>query len=612
MSVGFRPVRVLRKFVPITKVEEQADGTLHVYGLVTAEQPDRDKEVCDYAKTKPYYKATVDEMLKATDVPGMEPSIMPLREMHQLKAVGKGISIDFDDVAKTISMGFEVVDPEACRKVKKGVLPAFSQGGNYVEIYKDPTYAGCKRYVADPGEVSLVDRGCLPAALISEIKQAGAQFEYHKANGAGMELRKFAMDPEPTDATGIIPAVEVPPTKDKAKNKAAIFQSLGTKQGALKAFYIASFAKDFTDADRTVIKAALGKNKISVNEEAEKLSKAVEYLNAGGELEKGMYEVSRMAQLIETLSYLQASVFYEAEYENDGSAQPAQMDELLTVAITVFTAMVAEETSELAALATRVSTQTAKGAKAMTQDELNKAAKDILEKAKSASGHLKSAHAAMGKAASHMATHMGKAQGHIQDCAKALGLDPVDGGEDNSDPVDGAPHTHKGYDFVSIGKSAEGVEIFKRVKKASDPFDMDELVAKLAAVVDEKVEKKLDAHLISVVKASLGVETDEELEALGKAATPGIGNRELVIPNVRKTPVATIPVTKADDAQGGGAPANGAIDIAKMTVEQRAELVKKASAGDLDSRLALVSLNKAVSPEEAARITANLGIATHR
>src|SRR5271154_4248115 len=134
------PVVKLNKFIPISKVEEQADGTLHVYGLVTAEQPDRDREVCDYLKTKPYYQKTVEEMIKTTSVPGMEQSIMPLREMHQLKAVGKGISIDFDDVAKTVRMGFEVVESEAIKKVKKGVLPAFSQGGNYVEEkVPDPT-----------------------------------------------------------------------------------------------------------------------------------------------------------------------------------------------------------------------------------------------------------------------------------------------------------------------------------------------------------------------------------------------------------------------------------------------------------------------------------------
>ena len=35
----------LKKFYPLVKMVDQPDGTLHVYGLVTAEKPDLDKEV---------------------------------------------------------------------------------------------------------------------------------------------------------------------------------------------------------------------------------------------------------------------------------------------------------------------------------------------------------------------------------------------------------------------------------------------------------------------------------------------------------------------------------------------------------------------------------------
>ena len=101
------------KFVPLVKMEEQADGTLHVYGTITAEQPDLEREVCDYAGTKVFYQAKIASMFKLTSaVEGMIPSIMPMREMHQLKAVGAGRTIDFDDTAKAIKMGFHVVDPD--------------------------------------------------------------------------------------------------------------------------------------------------------------------------------------------------------------------------------------------------------------------------------------------------------------------------------------------------------------------------------------------------------------------------------------------------------------------------------------------------------------------
>ena len=118
----------LKKFDPLVKMADQPDGTLHVYGLVTAEKPDLDKEVFDYDKSKPYYIAKVEATKKATSIEGMEQSLMPLRSMHSLDAIGKGVSIDFNDDAKTIHMGFEVVDPLAIKKFKKGVFVGFSQG----------------------------------------------------------------------------------------------------------------------------------------------------------------------------------------------------------------------------------------------------------------------------------------------------------------------------------------------------------------------------------------------------------------------------------------------------------------------------------------------------
>ena len=167
---------MFRKLLPLTKVEEQSDGSLYVYGCVTAEEVDRDGEVCDYASTVPYYKAVNDEMSKATD----GKNIMPLREMHQLSAVGAGKSIHFDDRNKRIEMGFEVVDRAAVTKVRAGVYTGFSQGGDYVKTWNAN---GVKHYTAKPGEISLVDRGSAPSAV----------FEYVKADGS-KELRKFAKE----------------------------------------------------------------------------------------------------------------------------------------------------------------------------------------------------------------------------------------------------------------------------------------------------------------------------------------------------------------------------------------------------------------------------------
>lgn len=181
-----------RKFIPFDKVAEQSDGTLFVYGLVTAERVDLEGEVCEYESTKPFYQKLVSRYAKATAaVDGMESSIAPLRYMHQLHAVGCGKSIDFDDAAKTIHMGFHVVDSEAAKKVKAGVLVGFSQGGDYVKTWKKN---GNTWYTADPGEVSLVDSPCLEDALISQLAEKSFRFE--AANGSS-ELRKFRVEKTP-------------------------------------------------------------------------------------------------------------------------------------------------------------------------------------------------------------------------------------------------------------------------------------------------------------------------------------------------------------------------------------------------------------------------------
>lgn len=162
----------------------QADGTLIVHGIVTKQEVDRDNEICDYKTSKPYYQKRVEQMKKATDVEGMETSIMPLRCMHQLDAVGKGTDILFNDTDEQIEMTFEVVDQPTIVKVRKGVLPAFSHGGKMVKRWPDEKVKGVFWYTADPGEVSLVDLGSCPSALIQSIKS----FQLVKADGVAVDV----------------------------------------------------------------------------------------------------------------------------------------------------------------------------------------------------------------------------------------------------------------------------------------------------------------------------------------------------------------------------------------------------------------------------------------
>ena len=140
----------------------------------------------DYDTTAPYYKALNDRFSKATE----GKSIAPLREMHQLSAVGVGKAIDFDDTKKTIHMAFKVVDDDAWKKVVERVYTGFSQGGSYVKTWQkgDLTY-----YTADPSEISLVDNPCLAEATYEYVKTGGA-VEMCKTNIAPAKVDQGPVD----------------------------------------------------------------------------------------------------------------------------------------------------------------------------------------------------------------------------------------------------------------------------------------------------------------------------------------------------------------------------------------------------------------------------------
>jgi hypothetical protein len=371
--------------LPIRKVEEQSDGTLRVYGIVTTQKPDRDKEVCNYVKTVPYYKKTVAEMLKATDVEGMEQSIMPLREMHQLNAVGKGISINFLDEEKTIYMGFEVVAAETIKKVKKGVLPAFSQGGNYAEkLGESKEFPGCIEYVADPGEVSLVDRGSLPQALIDNMK--GQSFSLHKRDGS-VEIVKCG---DPSEKT---------------------------------------LAK-ISDEDVTRLSDALAKS-LRAHKTMREVQGFGESFKAN--FKKGMYTVSQVAEILDRLTWIQESLILEREQEGDESEAADSLGTIVEDLVSFFRNLVVEETQELlGGIGKMNKDQIAKCAAALgiaVEEFENKFVQgDALEKGKKGlaalHAHLKKAVASQEKLQEHhkAGTEMHKALGeHLQNCMKAHG-----------------------------------------------------------------------------------------------------------------------------------------------------------------------------------------------
>jgi hypothetical protein len=166
----------LNLFIPLTKAD--AKRRL-VYGVVTAEAPDRGNEICDYATTKPYYQKWSAEFLKASG----GKSLGNLRAMHGKVAAGRLEAINFNDEARQIEICAKIVDDAEWRKVEAGVYTGFSQGGGYVRRWPDSNDANLTRYTANPSEISLVDLPALPSATFSLIKQDGAVETHHFAAG---------------------------------------------------------------------------------------------------------------------------------------------------------------------------------------------------------------------------------------------------------------------------------------------------------------------------------------------------------------------------------------------------------------------------------------------
>src|SRR5436190_8036441 len=95
----------LRMYLPITKVD--AVNRL-VYGLATAEIPDRAGEICDYEGTKPYYEKWSQGIAKASD----GKSLGNVRAMHNKSAAGVLKELTFNDKAKQIEVCAKIVDDQ--------------------------------------------------------------------------------------------------------------------------------------------------------------------------------------------------------------------------------------------------------------------------------------------------------------------------------------------------------------------------------------------------------------------------------------------------------------------------------------------------------------------
>ena len=161
----------MKLFAQLSKIDEARH---EVWGIATAEVVDKQGEIFDYESSKPYFKSWSDEIAKATD----GKSLGNVREMHAPSAVGKLVTIEFDDALKQVRVGAKIVDDTAWQKCTAGVYTGFSIGGSYVKTWKEGDFT---RFTANPVEISVVDNPCVPGAHFTAVKTDGSS-----------EVRKFA------------------------------------------------------------------------------------------------------------------------------------------------------------------------------------------------------------------------------------------------------------------------------------------------------------------------------------------------------------------------------------------------------------------------------------
>jgi len=155
----------MRLFGELTKIEDQPDGTLKVYGVASTGARDDAGEI-----VRP-------EAMKAA-LPDYA-RYPALREMHQPTAAGRTLEATVDDDGATRIVA-HVVDPVAIAKVKSRTYSGFSIGGRVLARDAADSTVITKIKLS---EISLVDRPANPEAVI-DLWKADAGSEPAPSNDA--------------------------------------------------------------------------------------------------------------------------------------------------------------------------------------------------------------------------------------------------------------------------------------------------------------------------------------------------------------------------------------------------------------------------------------------
>ena len=294
----------------LTKVDE-VQGL--IWATASTETPDKDKEIFDYASSKPEIQAWSDRIFKTSG----GKSYGNIRSMHENISAGKIVEpIGFDDEGKRVEVCIKVVDKNELAKVAEGIYTGLSFGGSYKKRWADPVNPMFKRYTASPTELSLADNPCVPDAVFELVKTDGSK-----------EMRKFAK------------AAPAPKAKTKNTEPENMLTKIALLIQSLSELRKISILK-------TLQKGAALKSLTKLRTDMMAMQKAVASQEPK-ELKKGMYGVSSLASAIASIDCITRDQEFEAEMEGDDSDLPEKLAEARKMLGDILVEMAQEETAEL-------------------------------------------------------------------------------------------------------------------------------------------------------------------------------------------------------------------------------------------------------------------------
>lgn len=163
--------------IPISKIDEEQRI---VTGVATSEALDSQGDIIDYEASKIAFKDWIGN----------------IREMHEPKAIGKAIDVQFDDKKKEVILSAKISESadgeNAWTKIKEGILTGYSIGGQIFKITKDKAVEGANRIVDYAlSETSLVDNPANPDAQLIMVKSFDGKLQRVEA-----EIEKGEQHPE--------------------------------------------------------------------------------------------------------------------------------------------------------------------------------------------------------------------------------------------------------------------------------------------------------------------------------------------------------------------------------------------------------------------------------